>query len=157
MVATKLGRCNKLDTRVTTSKRGHPCAKTRFNAPRKNRLGTIPAGTTQASTTQAGTHELNISSGSKLWEIVQHGRSNKAPSLQHDRGSNRGNQTTVVAAIRYMQQIHTSNTPHKAAKQDSQTKLISTCYCYGALNKFAGSTVANADRLPKFDFGCQVH
>ena len=115
-------------------------------------MGTIPAGTTQASATQAGTHELNISSRSKLWEIVQHGRSNKAPSLQHDRGSNRGNQTTVVAAARYMQQIHASNTPHKAAKQDSQTKVISTCYCYGALNKFAGSAVANADQLPKFDF-----
>ena len=66
-------------------------------------------------------------------------------------------QVTAVAIARYKQQMQASNRPHKAAEQDSQTKVRSTCYCYVALNKFAGSAVANADRLPKLDFGYQAH
>ena len=80
-----------------------------------------------------------------------------APRQHNIRGSNHGNQTTVVAAARYMQRIQASNRPHKAAKRYSQAKVTSTCYCYGMLNELAGSAVASADRLPKFGFGYQAH
>ena len=60
-------------------------------------------------------------------------------------------QATAVAIARYKQRMQASNRPHKA-EQGSQTKVRSTCYCYVALNKFAGLAVAIADQLPKFGF-----
>lgn len=165
MVATKLGSCKQtkylgsyMESANHKQQQAWACMCKNKNSMHRAKIDWKQHRLAQPKRAQHQRAQLKLNINiSKLWETVQHGRSNKAPRRQNSHGSNRGNQTTVVAAARYMQRIQASNRPHKAVKRYSQVKVTRTCYFYGMLNELAGSAVASADWLPKFDFGFQVH